>query len=103
MNELKNFHLDLNDHLLLTYDENYQDDNHNEDSADKSNVDDNGGRRRKWRGGGGARIGTRSKIFGLLVQPLLKKKNGQNRFGNRKKKENTAVVDGVTFEDHAFV
>ena len=112
VNELKNFHLDLNDHLLLTYDENYQDDNHDDSNYSGAGTHDRKSRRR-WRGGGrGAfgiggrkRGGPRSKLFGLLVQPLLKKKNGQARFPRRKKKNanDDVVAENVTPEDHAFV
>ena len=104
VNELKNFHLDLNDHLLLTYDENYQDDDHY-DSDNNGSATNDGKSRMRWRGGGRRRGGPRSKLFGLLVQPLLKKKNGQARFPRRRKKNanDNAVAENVTADDHAFV
>lgn len=109
VNELKNFHLDLNDHLLLTYDENYQDGDDYDDNVDDSGNDNKSGgkRRRRWRGRRGGKRqrggGPRSKIFGLLVQPLLKKKKHQSRFGMKKKTENNLDTDGTTVEDHAIV
>ncbi len=114
VNEFKNFHLDLNDHLLLTYDENYQGDVGDHGDEEGDNKDDGKKRSSRWRRGGGSnqrrRRGPRSKLFGLLVQPLLKKKDGQNRlFGGKRKKDkkdpshNDAIAEGVTADDHAFV
>mmetsp|Transcript_262 Transcript_262/g.351 ORF Transcript_262/g.351 Transcript_262/m.351 type:complete len:267 (+) Transcript_262:84-884(+) len=95
INEMKNFHLDWNDHLLLTYDEEYVEENGNANGASEG---DNGTRKkaRRWKK-------PRSKLFGMIVQPLLKKKNGKSRFSRKKKKKNSNNVETVSSEDYAYV
>lgn len=98
VNEMKNFHMDLNDHLLLTYDEHYQDGNNNGDgdnndynsdgiiNGKKSNRTKDTKVKKKMKIKG--QRGPRSRLFALLVQPLLKKKNGNKRFFNSNNKKN---------------
>ena len=92
VNEIKNFHLDMNDHLLLSYDGNYE----NDDDACTLAGEDRGKRKGKKK----RRFeGTRSKIFALVVHPLLVKKNGKRRFG-RENKKNRQNLDS---EDYCHV
>jgi len=94
--EMRDFQLDMNEHLLLT-----NGSAHNDEDSVYNVMDENGNvagsvtpgmntKRRK----------TRSKVFGMLVKPFLKKKKGF-RFGRKKKKTETndMPVDG----DHEMV
>ena len=83
VNEMKNFHLDLNDHLLLTYDDNYNDDDGTKNNDHSSSRDNNN---RKWKK-------PRSRIFRIFVQPFLKKKNGNKRFSKSNKTKNNDKFD----------
>ena len=80
VNEMKNFHLDINDHFLLTYDETY-------DDKCPSNDNSDGVKNRKQR-----KI-PRSRIFRFIVQPLLKKKNGKRRFMNTKRGKKSSTCE----------
>lgn len=83
VNEIKDFQLDIQDHLLLTngdtgagiYESEYED-----------NTTTTGNRKR--------RRGPRSKLFGILVKPLLKKKSNF-RFGRKKKSSNEVETVGT--------
>jgi hypothetical protein len=86
--ELRDFHMDLNEHLMLT---NGGDD---EDVADDyGRMDDNGevhAHQGKTQAKKKKRRGPRSKVFGFLVKPFLKKKNGE-KFSFKKRKDALSV------------
>ena len=99
--EIRDFQLDLNEHLLLTNGDGDGDADAHEDGF-YNMMDDHG------QVGGSAASETktkrtRSKIFGILVKPFLKKKKGYKfRFGRKKKNAETneqIPVDG----DHEMV
>jgi hypothetical protein len=84
--EIQDFHLDLNEHLLLT-NGTVQEDDMDDRVYEMMNEDG------RWNGQSssskktrGRRGGHRSKVFGFLVKPFLKEKNGK-RFRFRKKKK----------------
>jgi hypothetical protein len=77
VNEIKDFQLDIQDHLLLTNGDTSAGIYKTEDEGD-INIMRNGRKRRN---------GPRSKIFGALVKPFLKKKSNF-RFGRKKKGTN---------------
>mmetsp|Transcript_13732 Transcript_13732/g.15437 ORF Transcript_13732/g.15437 Transcript_13732/m.15437 type:complete len:287 (-) Transcript_13732:79-939(-) len=97
--EMKNFHLDLNDNFLLLTNgvefENGDDDT--DQGADSTNEKGKHKKKNKHKN----RRGPRSKLFGLLVQPLLKKKNRSKfKFSTRSKVKSTANPEKP---DHVFV
>lgn len=79
LNELKGFQLDMHDHLLLTDSSSY----HADDGSNRGP----GGLKTKRRG-------PRSKIFKLLVKPLLKGKK-KFRFGKKRKNADTGDTPGI--------
>mmetsp|Transcript_17634 Transcript_17634/g.24873 ORF Transcript_17634/g.24873 Transcript_17634/m.24873 type:complete len:358 (+) Transcript_17634:45-1118(+) len=85
--EIRNFQLDMNEHLLLM-DGDVGGDN---DSLDETNVGSDVKKKRK----------SRSIVFGF-IKPLLKRKNGKRRFkGFSKKKE--AHTEGIKDEDKKYI
>ena len=99
--EIRDFQLDLREHLLLT---NGDADEQGEGGV-YNRMNDNG------QVGGSAsagirtkRKGSRSKVFGMLVKPFLKKKKGHKfRFGRKKKNENEEANDVPDDGDHEMV
>lgn len=101
--EIQDFHLDWNEHLLLMNGSSSA--GHDEDEDDDDPIyermeDEHGGRwhatgpsgkRARRRGAGGQH---RSKVFGFLVKPFLKEKNGK-RFRFRRKKKSQEGKDDV--------
>mmetsp|Transcript_11309 Transcript_11309/g.21164 ORF Transcript_11309/g.21164 Transcript_11309/m.21164 type:complete len:329 (-) Transcript_11309:209-1195(-) len=91
--EIQDFHLDLNEHLLLTNGSVQEED---VDDRVYEMMDEDG----RWNGQGstsrrarGRRGGHRSKVFGFLVKPFLKEKNGKKfRFRKQKKTEDNEDV-----------
>ena len=79
VNEIKDFQLDINEHLMLTNGDAYNDDCSSIGGA-YQHMDDNASRKK--------RKGPRSKMFRFILKPLLKKKNGR-RFDFRKRNKNT--------------
>lgn len=79
VNEIKDFQLDINEHLMLTNGDAYNDDCSSIGGA-YQHMDDKASRKK--------RKGPRSKMFRFIVKPLLKKKNGR-RFNFRKRNKNT--------------
>jgi hypothetical protein len=91
--EIQDFHLDLNEHLLLTNGTAFPEDE--VDYPIYERMEEEGG----WNGGpsGGRksrRGGHRSKVFGFLVKPFLKQKDGK-RFRFKRKKKSEEGTDGV--------
>jgi len=99
--EIRDFQLDLREHLMLTNGGDAE-----EENGVYNRMDDNG------QVGGSAsaaaagthtkRKGSRSKVFGMLVKPFLKKKKGHKfRFG--RKKNNAEANDLPDDGDHEMV
>ena len=82
--EIRDFQLDMNEHLLLTNGSAH-------DDIYEYGMADNNGDVAQPTGGKKKRRGPRSKVFKLLVKPFLKKKNGQRfRFRRKKATDDTA-------------
>ncbi len=96
--ELRDFHLDLNEHLMLKNGDEYDDYgmmDENGEFADEEmhqnkEAANNGARTKK------KRRGPRSKVFAFIVKPFLKKKNGQKFKFTRKKKDTSATENVVS-------
>lgn len=91
--EIQDFHLDLNEHLLLMNGTAFPEEE--VDYPIYERMEEEGG----WNGGprGGRksrRGGHRSKVFGFLVKPFLKQKDGK-RFRFKRKKKAEEGTDGV--------